>query len=140
MQRLFPDNNFVAPLLVPGSRVCVAEAPGELESQLGEPLFGPSGSWLRGREVDGRRSGGLYKAAGVDEGTVSRLNVIQCQPPRNVFPTDPDARSYISLEDAKTSVAHCLRNHVEPVLRGRDWLRIDVLGAKPLEALCGVPG
>jgi len=29
---------------------------------------------------------------------------------------------------------------VEPVLHSRDWARVDVLGAKPLEALCGVQG
>lgn len=138
MQELFPENTFVAPKLVPGTRCCVAEAPGELEAELGEPLVGASGNWLRGREdpETHKRSGGLYKAAGVSEAEVSRLNVIQCRPPKNVFPTDPDGRSYISREDAEASVAHCLQNHVLPVLKSRDFKRIDILGAKALEVLC----
>lgn len=140
MQRLFPENNFVAPFVVAGNRVCVAEAPGQLESELGEPLVGPSGSWLRGREVDGKRSGGLYKAAGVDERSVSRLNVIQCKPPQNIFPTDPDARSYISKEDANDTVRHCLEHHTLPILRSRDWHRVDILGDKALVALTGHSG
>lgn len=140
MQRLFPDNNFVAPFLVAGNRICVAEAPGAQESEIGEPLVGTAGSWLRGREVDGKRSGGLYKAAGVDERTVSRLNVIQCRPPDNIFPTDPDARSYISREEASESVRHCFEHHVAPILSSRSWNRVDILGDKALVALTGLSG
>lgn len=140
MQRLQPDATFVAPLLVPGNRLCVAEAPGKDEAEQGEPLVGASGSWLRGREVDGKRSGGLYRAAGIEESTVSRCNVLQCRPPNNVYPTDPDARSYISLEDAKLAQAHCLRNHVKPVLESREWKRVDLLGEKALRALTGKEG
>jgi uracil-DNA glycosylase family 4 len=140
MARLFPENNFVAPFLVTGNRICVAEAPGAQESEVGEPLVGTAGSWLRGREVDGKRSGGLYKAAGVDERTVSRLNVLQCRPPNNLFPTDPDARSYISKEEAVASVNHCFEHHVAPILRSRSWNRIDILGDKALLALTGKTG
>lgn len=140
MARLFPENNFVAPFLVPGNRLAVAEAPGALEAEMGEPLVGPSGSWLRGREIDGRRSGGLYKAAGVDQATVSRANCIQCQPPKNVFPTDPDARSYISKEDADDALKHCFRQHLVPVLHSRSWSRVDVLGDKALRSLTGQEG
>jgi uracil-DNA glycosylase family 4 len=138
MQRLFPANNFVPAKLVAGTRICVAEAPGQTEALLGEPLVGTSGSWLRGREdAEGRRSGGLYKAAGVDQAEVSRCNVLQCRPPKNIFPTDPDARSYITKDEALESVGHCLQAHVLPTLRSRNWKRIDILGAKPLEFLCG---
>lgn len=141
MQRLFPTNNFVAPFLVKGSRICVAEAPGELEAERGEPLVGTSGSWLFGREIEeGKRSGGLYRAAGVDTAEVSKCNVINCRPPQNVFPTDADARSYISKEEAEQSVQHCLNAHTLPALRSRDWKRIDILGDKSLRALCQVEG
>ena len=141
MRRLFPENNFVAPFLVEGTRIAVAEAPGQVEAERGEPLCGPSGSWLRGREDDGgKRSGGLYRAAGINEGEVSRLNVINCQPPGNIFPTDPGA-SYISAADAEVAVAHCLGAHVLPVLRTPNrWSRVDIFGDKALRALCQVGG
>lgn len=141
LRELFPDNNFVAPKLVEGStRVCVAEAPGKDEAEQGEPLVGTSGSWLRGKETDGKRSGGLYKAAGVEESTVSRLNVINCRPPNNIFPSDPDARPYISKEDAETAIKQCLHNHVKPVLESRNWKRVDLLGEKSLRYLTGKEG
>jgi len=141
MRRLFPDNNFVAPFLVPGDRLCVAEAPGELEAERGEPLVGPSGSWLFGREEEhGKRTGGLYRAAGVEGSSVSKCNVLNCRPPKNLFPTDPDARSYITKEEAEQSVQHCLNAHVLPALRSRPWRRLDILGDKALRALCQVEG
>lgn len=141
LQKLFPMNNFVAPFLVPNStRLCVAEAPGELEAERGEPLVGTSGSWLFGKEVDGKRSGGLYRAAGVDTATISKCNVLNCRPPDNVFPTDAAARAYISKEEGEAAVAQCLKNHVIPVLKDRKWKRIDIFGSKSLEALCGVTG
>lgn len=141
MARLFPDNNFVAPLIVPGNRLVVAEAPGELESELGEPLVGPSGSLLRGWDNGtGRRSGGLYAAAGVDQSTVSRMNCIQCRPPKNLFPTDPDARSYITAQEGEQSVQHCFNSHVKPVLSSHPWNRVDILGDKALRVLTGKEG
>ena len=141
MQRLFPDNNFVSPFLVKGDRLCVAEAPGQTESERGEPLVGTSGSWLFGKEDEnGRRSGGLYKAAGVDTSTVSKCNVINCQPPHNVFPTDSDAKAYISKEEGEAAVRQCLHNHVKPILESREWKRLDLLGEKSLRYLAGVEG
>jgi uracil-DNA glycosylase family 4 len=140
-QRLFPDNNFVSPFLVEGTRLAVAEAPGENEALLGEPLVGASGGWLFGKEIEpGKRSGGLYRAAGVDPNTVSKCNVINCRPPENVFPTDAEARSYISKEDAELTVKHCLGAYVEPLLKSRNWSRIDILGDKALRALTGLEG
>jgi uracil-DNA glycosylase family 4 len=141
MAEKFPLNTFVAPLMVTGNRLCIAEAPGADEQALGEPLVGTAGSWLRGRETEGgKRSGGLYKAAGVEESAVSRMNILQCRPPNNIFPTDPEARSYISKEEANETVLHCLRSHVNPILLGRDWKRIDILGDKALQALTGKTG
>lgn len=142
MQRLFPNNNFVAPLVCEGTRLVVAEAPGEVEQQQGSPLVGPTGNWLFGRvdEATGKTYGGLYKRAGVDGSTVSRINCINCRPPENVFPTDPDARSYISRDDADLAVTHCFRAHVLPLLSGRTWSRIDLLGDKALRIVAGVEG
>lgn len=133
MRRLFPDNTFVAPVIKEGGRLVIAEAPGEQEAILGEPLVGSSGAWLRGRPNDrGEMSGGLLGRAGIRDSEVSRINCIQCRPPNNLFPTDPDARTYISSEDADAAVHHCFDNHVLPVLVGRDWKRIDLLGDKAL--------
>ena len=142
MQRLFPKATFVQPLMAPGTRLAIAEAPGEIESLLGSPLVGPSGSWLFGRadEATGRVVGGLYKRAGIDGLQVSRLNCIQCRPPDNVFPTDPDAKSYISKEDANAVVRHCYDSHVRPILRGRPWSRIDLFGDKALRIVAGIEG
>ena len=144
MRRLFPLNNFVPPLLRPGStRLMMAEAPGEQESVEGEPLVGGSGSILRGTRIKDartgelRRYGGLLSQAGVRETEVSYCNTIQCRPPDNVYPTDAGARSYISKDDAEKSVAHCLRAHVLPVLQNRTWKRVDILGDKALKVLTG---
>jgi uracil-DNA glycosylase family 4 len=137
MARLFPESTFVAPTLIEGStRLCVAEAPGELEAERGEALVGTSGSWLFGKEDEkGRRSGGLYRAAGVDPSSISKCNTLQCRPPKNVYPTDAEARTYISKEDADAAVQQCLNNHVKPLLASRNWNRIDLLGDKALRGL-----
>jgi uracil-DNA glycosylase family 4 len=142
MQKLFPTNNFVPALLIKGStRLCVGEAPGELEAEQGEPFVGTSGGWLFGKaDEHGKRSGGLYKAAGVDTATVSKCNVLGCRPLNNKFPTDPDARAYISKEEAEASLEQCWNNHVRPVLTGRSWTRIDCFGDKALTALTGQTG
>lgn len=119
----------------------MGEAPGEREAELCEPFVGTSGSWLFGKEGDnGKRSGGLYRAAGVDTSTVSKCNVLGCRPPGNVFPTDPDARTYISKPEAEEALKQCWTNHVEPVLKGRSWTRIDCFGDKSLTALTGHSG
>ena len=143
-RRLFPENNFVKPLIRSSStRLMVAEAPGETEALEGEPLVGGSGSILRGTRIKDartgeiRRYGGLLAQAGVREETVSYVNTIQCRPPNNVYPTDAKARSYITKEDGEKVVAHCLRNHVLPVLQNRAWGRVDLLGDKALRLLGG---
>lgn len=142
MQRLFPQNNFVPAFLVENStRLCVGEAPGENEQTQGEPFVGSSGNWLFGREGEnGKKSGGLYRAAGIDPATISKLNVLGCRPPDNNFPTDASARAYISKEEAEASLAQCWRSHVEPVLKSRNWSRIDCFGDKALTALTGQSG
>lgn len=70
--------------------------------------------------------------AGIKRSELTVINCIQCQPKNNIFPTDSDARSYISAEDAYAAVAQCQKNHVEPVLKARPWRRVDLLGEKPL--------
>lgn len=134
----FPENNVVPPRQGTGLRLAIGEAPGEQEAERGEPFVGGSGNWLRGvADSSGRRHGGFYGKAGVKDETITFANVLSCRPPGNIFPTDPDGRSYISKEDAGRTVAHCVQSHLLPVLRSRPWTRIDLIGDKPLEFVAG---
>jgi uracil-DNA glycosylase family 4 len=134
MQRLFPENPFVAPKMPDPKkdllRILVAEAPGETESEQGEPLVGGSGRLARK----------LYAKAGIDFDGLTLANCIQCRPPKNIFPTDPAGRSYISKLEAIQAVQHCKKAHVEPLLASRKWHRVDLLGDKPLSIIGGVSG
>lgn len=131
MRNLFPDNTFVSPQL-PNPihdliRLVVAEAPGEEEQAAGQPLVGGSG----------RVFNNLLRAAKIKRDGLTVVNCINCRPPDNVFPTDPDARSYISKEDGVKAVKHCIKNHVLPMLLSRAWKRIDLLGGKALWWIAG---
>jgi uracil-DNA glycosylase family 4 len=139
LARLYPSNTFVAPSIGPGTTLIVAEAPGAQEAERGEPLIGPTGGWLRGRFDEERQqwAGGLLGRAGIKDSECSRLNVIQCRPPENKFPTSAEALSYISNQEANAAVSQCLRNHVRPVLDGRPWRRVILLGEKALRYLTG---
>lgn len=75
----------------------------------------------------GRTFAGLTRKAGIKKSDLTILNVIQCHPPGDVFPTEKRA-SYITPKDAENSVAQCLRNHVKPMLESRPWQRAYVLG------------
>jgi uracil-DNA glycosylase family 4 len=130
MRQLFPDNNFVAPYLSDDLRIMVGEAPGASEAEQGVPFVGGSGRWLKV----------IYAKAGIKFEGVSRCNVINCQSPNNIFPTDSQARSYISDSEAHQSVQQCLKNHVEPLLKSRPWKRIDTFGDKPLKFILGKSG
>lgn len=128
MASKFPNNAFVPLKSGTGLRLVVAEAPGEDESVQLEPLVGGSG----------RRFDALCRAAGVSRHELTLCNTISCRPPQNVYPSDSDARAYISQSEAKAAIAQCYRNHLEPVLKSRPWKRIDILGDKALQALSGL--
>lgn len=113
-----------------GDRLVIAEAPGEEESIIGEPLVGGSGRWFDS----------MCRSAGIKRETLSLANCINCRPLNNVFPTDPEAKKYISLEDGKRAVEHCYRAHVEPLLKSHPWKRVDILGDKALRLLTGKEG
>src|SRR5690348_13122331 len=127
MAEKFPDNPFIPLQLGTSTRLGIGEAPGQDEAVMLAPFVGAAGRWLEG----------LYKKAGVRKNDVTLINVIQCRPPDNVFPTDLDARRYISEEDARRAVMHCVDAHVRPVLSGRDWTRIDLFGDKALRFVGG---
>lgn len=134
MQRLFPNNTFVSPQLPNPAkdlvRLVIAEAPGEEEALQGQPLVGGSGKVLNR----------LLHAAGIPRDGLTITNCIQCRPPDNVFPTDPDARKYISKEEANEAIRQCQSNHVVPLVNSRAWRRIDLLGDKPLRIVAGDSG
>lgn len=127
MAMAFPDNTFVAPKEGTGLRLSIAEAPGKEEAVKGEPLVGGAGAVFDS----------LLRKAGIRRENVTLANVIQCRPPENVFPTDKDARNYISQQDAYRAVQHCIRTHVEPLLKSRPWNRIDLFGDKALRFVGG---
>jgi uracil-DNA glycosylase family 4 len=126
MRTLRPDNNFVN-LQRPDpardlNRLVIAEAPGEEESRVGQPLKGPAG-----RVFDS-----LLELAGIPRDGLTIINCLNCRPCHNAFPTDRKARPYISKKDAQIAVDHCMKHHVDPVIRERAWARVDLLGGKSL--------
>jgi len=75
--------------------------------------------------------------AGIKRDGLNIINTINCRPPSNLYPTDAAARSYISDGDGKSVVGHCYKAHVEPLLRSKQWTRIDAVGEKALRTLTG---
>lgn len=131
MRKLFPRNNFVPPQLPNPTRdlnrLLIGEAPGQEESEQGVPFVGGSGRVLNN----------LLRSAGVSRDGLTIINCLSCRPPDNVFPTDREARKYIGKDDADKAVAQCIRNHVTPLLRSREWSRVDLVGSKPLRLVGG---
>jgi uracil-DNA glycosylase family 4 len=127
---MFPNSTFVAPTIGSGNRLVVGEAPGEEEDIQGKPLVGGSGNTFNL----------LLAKAGIKRDPLTIVNTINCRPPNNLYPTDADAKSYISPADAEKVVQHCYTAHVEPLLKSRKWSRIDLLGEKALNRIAGVEG
>lgn len=127
LREKFPDLTFVAPRVGTNLRLEIGESPGAVEAEEGSPFTGSSGGWLRN----------IYAKAGLREQENSALYVIQCQPPKGVFPTDPKGRDYIDDKDANTAVEHCRTHHVVPFLSTRPWTRVDTFGDKPLRFVLG---
>lgn len=115
---------FVPPTYKPGTTLLVGEAPGENEADKGEAFVGPSGSLLNN----------LLRSAGIKRDDVSTTNVICCQPPLNIFPTDFKFHA-TTRADAYGAVEYCKHHHLDPVLKARDWKKIIAVGDKALEAL-----
>jgi uracil-DNA glycosylase family 4 len=134
MRKLFPHNTFVSPQLPnPArdlSRLMIAEAPGEEEALQGQPLVGGSGRVINS----------LLRSAGIPRDGLTISNCLSCRPPDNAFPTDKEARRYISKADADEAVAHCKRAHLDPLLQSRNWTRVDVVGDKALRIVAGKSG
>jgi len=131
MARLFPSNNFVRPQLPNPdkdlNRLLIGEAPGQEESQAEQPFVGGSGRVLNN----------LLRSAGVAREGLTITNCLSCRPPDNVFPSDREARSYISKDDAEKAIKQCYNNHVRPLIKSRKWNRIDLVGDKALRIVGG---
>ena len=128
LRNLYPDNTFVEMQRGSLNRLGIGEAPGQSEQETGVPFCGGAGTWL---DI-------MYGKAGIKKADVNLINTIQCRPPENIYPTDPDAKTYISKADAKKAVEQCWKNHVVPVLEERKWDRVDLFGAKALETATGL--
>jgi uracil-DNA glycosylase family 4 len=127
MALLFPENNYIPPKMGPSLRLVVAEAPGEVEDVKGEPLVGGAGKIFDS----------MCRRAGVNRDDITLVNIVNCRPPDNKFPTDPAARVYCTAQEGEQIVAHCVEHHVMPLLASRPWSLINALGDKALKALTG---
>ena len=86
MRERFPDHHFVPPQEPKNPdqdlvRLVIAEAPGERESEVGEPLRGKAGQFFDK----------LLEDAGIQRDGLTITNCLSCHPPHNIFPTDSRA-------------------------------------------------
>ena len=130
MCRLFPNNTLVEPQIGPADILLVGEAPGEQEALVGKPFSGGAGRWLDS----------ALRNARMNREDLNVINVIQCRPPENIFPDAPEARSYISREDAEAAIAHCLDKHTRKFIADHQWDKIVLLGDKALRYIAGFVG
>jgi Uracil DNA glycosylase superfamily len=141
MREKFPDHHFVPPQEPKNPahdlvRLVIAEAPGERESEVGEPLRGKAGQFFDK----------LLEDAGIQRDGLTITNCLSCRPPDNIFPTDRRAWSskskqwYISKEDGVKAVHHCKEKHVDPLLRSRKWNRVDLVGGHALRIVAQKEG
>lgn len=127
LARKFPQNTFVEPKPGSGLDLVIAEAPGADESIQGVPLVGMAGKWFDA----------LCRKARIPRESLTLTNTIQCRPPDNVYPLAPDARSYISPDEARAAIEHCRAAHLQPLIDSRPWERVLLLGDWPLRLLTG---
>jgi uracil-DNA glycosylase len=119
MRQQHPENKFVPPEFPNPAhdlgRLVIAEAPGKKESECGRPLVGKSGKLFDD----------LLESAGIRRDGLTITNCLSCRPPKNVFPTDSKI------------VQHCKGAHLDPLLHGRKWTRVYLVGDKALQIVTG---
>jgi uracil-DNA glycosylase family 4 len=121
LRNLNPQATFVEPLIGAGLEVAIGNAPNKESAGTGVPMSGGCGNTLKA----------MFRKAGIQKDDVTLLNVIQCRPPHDIFPTEKKAGSYIAPGEGQKAVAHCLKAHVLPLLRSRPWTRVILLGDQP---------
>lgn len=119
LKTLHPNNTFVEPLIGAGLEVVIGDAPDKTAQAMGHPMVGPTLS-------------AMFRKAGIEKDDVTLLNVIQCRPPGDIFPTDKKAQAHMTSSEGQLAVATCVKNHVIPMLKSRPWTRVILLGDQPL--------
>jgi uracil-DNA glycosylase family 4 len=117
LRKLNPENTFVEPLIGAGLEIAIGDAPDKTAQAMGHPMVGPT-------------LGAMFRKAGIEKDDVTLMNVLQCRPPQDVFPTDKKA-TYLPPSEGGLTVATCLKNHVIPMLKSRPWERVIMLGDQP---------
>lgn len=119
LRKLNPNNTFVEPLIGAGLEVAIGDAPDKTAQAMGHPMVGPTLS-------------AMFRKANIEKDDVTLLNVIQCRPPGDIFPTDKKAQAHMTSSEGQLAVATCVKNHVIPMLKSRPWTRVILLGDQPL--------
>lgn len=119
LRRLQPNNTFVEPLIGAGLEVAIGDAPDKTAQAMGHPMVGPTLS-------------AMFRKAGIEKDDVTLLNVLQCRPPADIFPTEKKAQAHLTSSEGQLAVATCVKNHVIPMLKSRPWTRVILLGDQPL--------
>lgn len=119
LRRLHPNNIFVEPLIGAGLEVAIGDAPDKTAQAMGHPMVGPTLS-------------AMFRKAGIEKDDVTLLNVLQCRPPGDIFPTEKKAQAHLTSSEGQLAVATCVKNHVIPMLKSRPWTRVILLGDQPL--------
>lgn len=127
IRHVHADQNFVPPQVGPSLRILIGEAAGETENLEMKPFVGAAGKFLDS----------LLRKAGIERDSLTILNVLQCRPPNNKFPGDPESRGYITEQEAKKVVCHCYTQHIKPLLISRPWTRVDLIGGHALRLFTG---
>lgn len=123
LRALDPRNTFVGPQVRPGIRLSIGDKPSEDDSKCGQPFSGGSGRWLEF----------LGTKAGFRKNDLNIINTICCRPPGDAYPLDHEAKGYISKDDGRRAVNHCMAAHVWPFVESRKWERVDLFGARATE-------
>ena len=121
---------YVPPQVVEGSnKLLVGEAAGENEINIGKPFVGKAGGYLNQ----------MLKAAGEPRHGWNVINVIGCQPRKNIFPGSNEW-VFTNRKTAKEAVDYCKKHHFAPFVKSKKWNKILAAGERALNATTGKVG
>lgn len=121
------EQEFVPPQIGSSDRLVLSDVPHRRDTLAKRPLTGGAGGWFDS----------AIRKAGIQRDSLTIINTINCYSPNGVHPATDKARQFISAEDAAATVHHCSQAYVEPMLRSKQWERIDALGEEALRNLTG---
>ena len=124
-------DHWAPPQIIPTSSILlVGEAASEHDIENGAPFSGAGGAWLSN----------MLAHAGIKRSThCSTAQVMACQPPGGILPSDPKWRA-TSRADGYAALSYCARTHLEPALRAKPWKKIIACGEGALNQLTGKKG